>query len=202
MAVPGAVELTAVSAAAPAGRRTPRARVDAVRNWVLNIAATGGVICIACVVAALFFHVTLIMFKTGSMAPTIPAGSLAVVREIPAVDAVQGQVVTVDRPGLLPVTHRVVSVHVLGGDRARLVLKGDANATPDPRTYDVSHVRLVIWSAPSLAYVVVWLSNPVVIGSITVGVTALVVWVFWPAPAQHGRRRSRAAPSRLEDPSP
>ncbi len=57
-----------------------------------------------------FFNVTLMMFKTGSMSPTIPAGSVALVREIPASEIQVGDVVTVARPDALPVTHRVTSV--------------------------------------------------------------------------------------------
>ncbi len=44
------------------------------------------------------------------MEPTIPTGSLAVVHEIPASEIAVGDIVTVDRPGQLPITHRVTSV--------------------------------------------------------------------------------------------
>ena len=44
---------------------------------LLNLAAVGGVVCIAAVIAAFAFNITLIMFKTGSMSPTITAGSLS-----------------------------------------------------------------------------------------------------------------------------
>lgn len=33
---------------------------------------------------------------------------------------------------------------------------------------------------PGAAYVVVWLSNPYVLGSITLAAAALVLWAFWP----------------------
>ena len=52
-------------------RRTPAGVIGDVLLWVASI---GGVICILVVIAAVFFHVTLIMFKTGSMEPTIPTG--------------------------------------------------------------------------------------------------------------------------------
>jgi signal peptidase len=155
-----------------------------IRSAVLNVAAVGGVLCIAWVAAALVFHVSLIMFRTGSMSPGIPAGSLALVREIPATEARVGDIVTVDRPGLLPVTHRVVEVSAPAGAHAgrsaELVLKGDANPTVDPAPYRVSTVRIVLWSQPGLARVVVWLGHPAVIGSLTVATTALVTWMFWP----------------------
>lgn len=163
--------------AAPSG-------VALIRSTVLNVAAAGGVLCIAWVVAALVFHLSLIMFRTGSMSPGIPAGSLALVREIPATEARVGQVVTVDRPGLLPVTHRVVRVDVPPGSHpgspVELTLKGDANPTADPAPYRVSTVREVVWSQPGLARIVVWMGHPAVIGTLTIATTALVTWVFWP----------------------
>ncbi|QZQ53689.1 signal peptidase I (plasmid) [Curtobacterium sp. TC1] len=161
--------------------RYPRARtLGIVRGVLLNVAAAGGAVCIVLVILALTLQITLIMFRTGSMAPTIPAGSLAVVKQIPAAKAHVGQVVTVDRAGQLPITHRVVSVTPNTDGSATLQLQGDANDAPDPNSYRVTQVRLVIWSAPRLAYVVVWLSQPVVIGGLAVGVAALVMWSLWP----------------------
>lgn len=81
-----------------------------VGDALLTLAAIGGLACIVLVLLALFFHITLIMFKTGSMGPTIPAGSLAIVREIPASEIRVGDVVTVDRSQALSITHRVVSI--------------------------------------------------------------------------------------------
>jgi signal peptidase len=163
------------------GSRTPWARIEPVlRTALLDIAAVLGTICIVLVVLALVFHITLIMFKTGSMTPTIPTGSLAVVKQIPASEARVGDVVTVDRPGQLPITHRVVETNPAADGATKLVLKGDANAAIDPAPYTVRTVRLVLWSAPGLAYFVVWLGNPFVLGGLTLSVAALVIWVLWP----------------------
>jgi signal peptidase len=136
---------------------------------------------------ALVLQLSLIMFKTGSMSPGIPAGSLALVREIPAAEARVGDVVTVERPGQLPVTHRVVSSTAGPGSLTTLVLKGDANAAVDPAPYRVASVRVVVWSTPGLARVVVWLGDPRVLGAVTLGVASLVTWAFWPrsGPARH-----------------
>jgi len=146
---------------------------------VLTLAAAGGLLCIILVILAGVFNVTLIMFKTGSMSPAIPAGSLAVVRLIPASEAHVGDVVTVDRPGALPVTHRVTSVTPDGASSV-LTLKGDANDTPDPSPYTVTHVRVVLFAVPQLAYVVVAASEPLVLGVTTCATAALVTWAFWP----------------------
>lgn len=177
-------------------RRTPAGVLGDVMLWVASIA---GAICIIVVILAFGFHISLIMFKTGSMSPTIPTGSLAVVHQIPASDIHVGDVVTVDRPGLLPVTHRVTSVEGSGPTRT-ITLRGDANPTDDIAPYVVSSVRIVWWSIPGWARIVVWFSDPFVLGGLTLGATALVTWAFWPRDPDRGRRRaprgSRRAPRR------
>jgi signal peptidase len=167
-------------------RRTPAGVIGDVLLW---LAAIGGAICIAVVIAAVGFHVTLIMFKTGSMEPTIPTGSLAVVHEIPADEIEVGDIVTVDRAGDLPVTHRVTSVAGDGPSRT-ITLRGDANELEDAAPYVVESVRVVWWWIPGWAQVIVWFSHPVVLGALTLGATGLVTWAFWPREAGHGRRRA------------
>lgn len=162
-------------------RWTMRRASGVVRSVLLNITAAAGAVCIVLVVLALVFHISLVMFRTGSMAPTIPTGSLAVVKRIPADQAKVGEVVTVDRPGhKLPITHRVVSVTPAADGSTTLVLKGDANASVDPAPYHVHTVRRVIWHAPGLARVIVWFGRPLVLATLTVLVAALVTWVLWP----------------------
>ena len=156
---------------------------------LLNLAALGGVVCIVLVILSAVFNISLIMFKTGSMSPTIPAGSLAVVREISAREIAVGDVVTVDRDGMLPVTHRVTSVEGSGETRT-ITMRGDANEAEDPVPYTVTDVRIVLGSVPGLAYVVVWFSNPWVLGSLTVGASVLVTWAFWPRSKRASRRSS------------
>lgn len=150
------------------------------REILLNIAAVGGVLCIALVGLAFAFNITLIMFKTGSMSPTIPAGSVALVQEIPASDMKVGDVVTVDRLGQLPVTHRVTSIDPAAGESRTFTMRGDANATDDVEPYTATTVRLVLGSLPGLAAAIVWFSNPVVLALITLAAAALVTWAFWP----------------------
>lgn len=153
----------------------------AVTDVLLWIAAVGGVICIVLVILAMTAQITLIMFRTGSMAPTIPAGSVAVVQRVDADRIALGDIVTVDRPGELPVTHRVTSVSPGASGVERVItMRGDANATDDVAPYTVSSVRVVLFSVPGIAAVIAGLGNPAVLGSLTVGATALVVWAFWP----------------------
>lgn len=124
--------------------------------------------------------VSLIMFSTGSMAPTIEAGSVAIVRTVGAGEIRVGDIVTVERAGRLPVTHRVRAVAPGPGDERVLTLRGDANAADDTETYQVSSVRIVLVALPGLAPWIVGLGNPMVIGSMTLGATLLVLWAFWP----------------------
>ncbi|MFN3602907.1 MAG: signal peptidase I [Dietzia sp.] len=145
-----------------------------------NLLAAGGVVAIGLVIAAVTMNITLIMFKTGSMSPTIPTGSVAVVKEISADEIRVGDVVTVDRPGRLPVTHRVIEVHPQVPGQALILMQGDANPNPDPGMYRVETVRKVLWSVPELANVIVWAGNPLVLGSITMLAALGVLWTFWP----------------------
>lgn len=152
-----------------------------IEDWLLSILATLGVICIAATVTAFALNISLIMFKTGSMSPTIPAGSLAVVREIPASEIRIGDVTTVAREeGQLPVTHRVTSITPVGGDVHSIEMKGDANDSPDAHPYEVTEARKVLWSVPGLAFVVSTVSQPLSMAGISVAAALLVVWAFWP----------------------
>ncbi len=160
-------------------------------DLVLWLAAIGGVVCIALVILAYAAGITLIMFKTGSMAPTIPAGSVAVVQQVGASEIEVGDVVTVDRANDLPVTHRVTSAVAGATDAERVItMRGDANADEDPLPYTVTSVRTVLFSVPGIATVIVGLGNPMVLGGITVAASLLVVWAFWP---RGGGRREASA---------
>jgi signal peptidase len=160
-------------------------------NALLTVAAIGGAVCIVLVLLAVFFNITLIMFKTASMGPTIPAGSLAVVKQIPASDIRVGDVVTVDRSPDLPVTHRVTSVSAAAHGARTITLRGDANHTDDPAPYVVKTVRIVLFSVPQLAYAVNAVSNPFALGGITLGAAGLVTWAFWPRGERAPRARRR-----------
>lgn len=83
---------------------------------------------------------------SGSMEPTLPVGSVAVVRPRPVETVAVGDVVTfVARDpasdATRVVTHRVVEVLPGPGFRTR----GDANPDPDPGVVAVGDVRGVLW---------------------------------------------------------
>jgi len=157
-------------------------------EWLREAALTTGAVlgcaCVALVLLGAVLDATLVVFKTGSMAPTMPTGALAVVRQVDALDVAVGDVVTVAREGKLPITHRVVEAApdpaVPGG--AVLVLRGDANDSVDPAPYEVTRVGRVVWSMPHLGTWVASVQRPVAVGVATLLVAGLTVVATWPRP--------------------
>lgn len=166
--------------ASPAPRRR-RAAGRMIADALLWLAAAGGVVCVVLVILAYTANITLIMFRTGSMSPSIPAGAVAVVQRVPAADLEVGDVVTVDRDGQLPVTHRITSIAPGSTEAERIItMRGDANQADDPFPYTVETARIVLFSIPGIATVIVSFGNPYVLGGITVAAAVLVGWAFWP----------------------
>lgn len=144
-----------------------------------------GILGLLSLIAAIIAHIwglSIILFSTGSMSPTIPAGSAALVQRIPASEVKVGDVVTVERKDALPITHRVTSVRpsdtVAGG--YVITMKGDANLSEDAAPYQVTEVRRVLYSIPGVAQTIARLRSPYVIGGLTIVAALLVTWAFWP----------------------
>ncbi len=88
---------------------------------------------------------------SGSMAPTMPAGALAVVRPVDVTHVRIGDVLTYqaepDDPTL--VTHRVIAVSRDADGGVSLILKGDANDAPDDRPVRPEQVQgSVVYAVP------------------------------------------------------
>lgn len=159
-------------------RRMTRARVI-----VRIIAATGAALGAVVLAACLVFDLRVTLFTSGSMAPAIPTGSAAISRGIPAAEIEVGDVVTVDRPEALPLTHRVTEVTAPAGEAAatrRITMRGDANAVVDPVPYDVERVRVVLFSVPGIAPMFDAVATVVALAIMTAPVTALVVVLVRP----------------------
>lgn len=187
---PPSEESTSIAGA----HRAPRGRSvwSYIGGGIGNLLAAGGVVCVILVILAVSMNISLIMFKTGSMSPTIPTGSVAVVKEISADEIRVGDVITVDREeGQLPVTHRVVEVYPQSPGEALVQMKGDANPNNDPGMYRVETVRKVLWSVPELAKVIVWFGNPYVLGGISLVAALGVLWTFWPRGEEDGQEDDR-----------
>ncbi|WP_186377032.1 signal peptidase I [Curtobacterium pusillum] len=150
---------------------------------MVTVAGAIGLACLLGWVAIVTTGLSFVVVTTGSMAPTIPAGGLAITHAVRAADLHEGDVVTVPRRGsALPVTHRVVAIDRVAGDRAArsLTLRGDDNETDDRDPYVVRDAGLVLAHAPALGTVLVALTSPVARGLTVAAVGALVAWAFWP----------------------
>nr|WP_305095131.1 signal peptidase I [Prescottella sp. R16] len=148
-----------------------------VRETALTVGAIAGLICIVATVAGLLFHVEPLIFRSGSMAPEITTGSLALARTVPADDLSVGDVISVENAYGTRITHRVYDIQPAGGDAVTVVLKGDANNAPDVEPYAITEADRVFWSVPRLGYVAAWLSSStaVFLGGVFVGVLLMLV---------------------------
>jgi signal peptidase len=171
---------------------TLRRRVVDAMLWTLG---TLGAISLIAAVAAHIWGFSIILFSTGSMSPTIPAGSAALVRLIPAPELEVGDVTTVERPGQLPITHRITTIEPLAGNSAARVItmRGDANAIDDAAPYVVSDARIVVASMPGVATWFANLRDARLMGLLTLLAGALVTWAFWPRQARRATVVAAAA---------
>lgn len=133
--------------------------VRGVREVVLSVGAVLGIIAILVGIGSLAFGLRPLVFRSGSMSPTIDTGALAIAHEVGADDLRVGQVVSVPTQSGDRVTHRIVAVDHLPGGVALLRLRGDANSVMDAETYRVVSADKVLFSVPLLGYVIAWLSG-------------------------------------------
>lgn len=124
----------------------------------LSVTALVGVVCALLTVLALVTGVRPLVFRSGSMGPDVPAGSLGFSRSTDAADLKVGDVVTVTTKTDQKVTHRIVTV-TPHDDVATLQLKGDANSIADEDLYQVSSAPKLLFSVPQAGYTVNWLSH-------------------------------------------
>lgn len=164
------------------------------RSIVLTAGAVVGTLCLMAAVAGVLAGVKPLIFRSGSMGPEIPAGSLGLARPVEASRLEVGDVVSVVNGDGVRVTHRVAAISGTGESR-HLTLKGDANSSPDAETYVVTEADRVFWSAAVLGYVVNWLGSPhglFALGGMSVGVLVLG-FGGGPGRKRGGRRRATAS---------
>ncbi len=154
-----------------------------------------GLLSLLAAVAAHLWGFSIVLFSTGSMAPTIPAGSAALVRLVPAAELKVGDVTTVQRQNALPITHRITGVQPMAGSTSARVItmRGDANDTDDPEPYVVSEARVVVASVPGVARYFSDLRDPRLMGLLTLVAGGLVTWAFWPRQARRAAAVAAAA---------
>lgn len=157
---------------------------------VLDVAAILGVLCLVLGGVALVSGMRLVIFSTGSMAPAIPAGSLALTVPVAAEDIGVGDVITAERAGdRRLVTHRVVSVRE-GPGLWLVTMRGDANNADDGTPYDVTEgAQRLVAAMPGVGDVVASVRMPWVL----VAVLALLLVLAIPTRQAKHRLASREA---------
>lgn len=166
--------------------------IHRLRELLLWLGATAGLAAVATAFAVSFLDVTFLVFRTGSMGPDLPTGSLAVARTVPAADVRDGDVVSVLAASGDRITHRVVT-STLRGDEASLVLQGDTNSAPDSEVYVVREVERAIVGVPYAGYALTALLSPSGLVVLACAACALVVTTVGPrGPRSDGGGRRTA----------
>lgn len=137
--------------------RPSRAR-RLVGEVVLTITALIGVVISGLTVAATVNSIRPLVVKSGSMEPTIPSGSMVLVRRVNAAEVEIGDIVAVERPDRTRVTHRVIAIEHQG-EVAKLTLQGDANEDPDPAPLMVRSADRLVWHLPAVGRAAAWLAT-------------------------------------------
>ncbi len=146
-------------------------RVGRAPRGLLSFLGTAAVAVVLSVIAAIGIAAIVVPAATGStpltvltssMEPTMPAGTLVVVRPTAPEDITPGTVLTYQlRSGeAAVVTHRVQQQLRLADGSYTWITQGDANPSPDPDPVREVQARGTVWYAiPYVGWVTVWLSG-------------------------------------------
>lgn len=160
-----------------------------------------GVLSLGLLGLGIWLNMGLVMFSTGSMQPTIPAGSVALVQQVAPAQISAGDVLTVRTDEMdISVTHRVTAVNdkadiawaashqgldpstVDSGESAVFRMQGDANDSEDPQPYVVTEgeAEAVLGHVPGLAHALQWFAQREVQILFAAALAAGIAWAFWP----------------------
>lgn len=174
-------------------------------NAFLTVGAVLGAVTLVLVILGPSLGVRPLLFRSGSMTPTIETGDLALARTVPARDLAVGDIVSVSTSGGARVTHRIVDIQ-LDGARATLTLRGDANEAADAQPYDVTEADRVVFVVPWVGHVIAVASSPLGLVALGMGAAGLLAIVFGGGShggpdggsgRPRGRRRGRRRPLRV-----
>ena len=159
-------------------------RLSRVQNNLLTLGAVLGALCLLAAILAVLIGAKPLVFRSGSMAPTIPTGALGIGVPVEAADIRAGDIISVETATGVRITHRVVSAEI-SGDSAAVTLKGDANSIPDAAPYVLQKADRVVAHTPLLGYAVAWLSSSAAVfaGGLF---TAYLLYLAFGAPARRG----------------
>lgn len=164
-------------------------------DLLLSFAALLGGLGIMLLVAGATMGVRPLLFRSGSMAPTIGTGDIALARSVPASALRVGDIVSVLDTDGQRVTHRIAAIDGTGDTRS-LRLRGDANQTSDPAPYPVSRADRVFFTVHGAGRVVALASTPVgmfVPGLYAAGLLVLVFRGSGPLRDERSPRGKRSA---------
>lgn len=160
---------------------------------LLTLGALLGTACLIMAVLGAAYDVKPLIFRSGSMAPAIPAGGLALAKPVDAAALKAGDIVSVRSEGTR-ITHRIKAVE-LDGKTAVLTLKGDANEVQDAHPYRVESADRVFFAVPLAGYALSYASGPV--GVFVTGLLAAVlVWLIFRPSGGGSGGGARRAPGR------
>jgi signal peptidase len=159
------------------------------QNNLLTVGAILGGLCLLAAIAALLLGAKPLVFRSGSMAPAIPTGSLAISIPAEAASIRAGDVISVETATGVRITHRVVSAGI-SGDTATVTLKGDANSVPDAAPYVLHKADRVVAHAPLLGYAVAWLSSSAAVFAGGLFTAYLLYLAFGPSSRRRPRREA------------
>jgi signal peptidase len=185
-------------AAAAVKRRSPSRRLAGIATAAV-VAFAVGVLAVV-VLGRVSGEWQLIPILSGSMAPTMPVGSLAIAHEEPVASIHRGQVIVYRSPlpGHELIAHRVVRLLGRSGPHLLLTTKGDANRAADPWQTAITGSRAWVVGAriPVLGYVAAALrQGPLLLlagALLTLLAVANLARSLHP-PAREGRRHAQAA---------
>lgn len=136
---------------------------------------------------------------TSSMEPSLPPGTLVIVKPVDPSEIRVGDVITVQLESGedTVVTHRVSGIaQQLDGD-VLFETKGDANDAPDTELRLPVQVRGEVWySLPYLGYVSTALTGGErqwIITAIAIGLIVYALWMFWGAARERRQAREKEA---------
>jgi signal peptidase len=173
-------------------RRANRALVSAlVLVLVLSVVAPFAVFGVPQLVGADRSYVVL----SGSMEPYMAAGDAIIVAAGPPASIREGDVITYQRGGGVPTTHRVVE-RVTDEQGVAFRTMGDANEDPDPALVrPASVVGEVVLVIPYIGYVIQFANTPIgILSLVVVPIGLLVISEAWRYAASRRRRKAPTAP--------
>ena len=135
---------------------------------------------------------------TSSMEPTLPPGTLIVIRAVDPEDIRIGDVVTYQLRSGDPtvVTHRVTAVTKSSGGEYSFTFKGDNSSNPDPLPVREVQIQGRLWySVPYVGWVSTWINGDArgyIVPILAGGLFVFAIWMVGSGLRDRMRKRKRS----------